>query len=284
MRKRATIIISGDVQDVGFRAVVMRMAQKAGLVGYVENLPNGTVRAICEGEEKVIKEFVKKLEIHNEEIDVEDTHVEWSESQNEFEDFRVKITDLGSEMFQGFATAGRMLGKVSQKIDHMHADLKAGFADVKGSINEMHTDLKNEICTGFKDTKDGLTRIESAVQTMHTDLKDGFTRVEGAVKEMHEDQTEGFARVEGSINEMHTDLKNEICTGFKDTKDGLTRIESAVQTMHTDTNQSFAVMDQKYGMISQQMTIAITELQKTTSALVSLTEKIGALIDKKLAE
>ncbi|MEW5937809.1 MAG: acylphosphatase [Candidatus Thermoplasmatota archaeon] len=226
MRKRATIIISGDVQDVGFRAVVMRMAQKAGLVGHVENLPNGTVRAICEGEEKVIKEFVKKLEIHNEEIDVEDTHVEWSESQKEFEDFRVKITDLGSEMFQGFATAGRMLGKVSQKIDNMHTDLKAGFADVKGSIREMHTDLK-----------------------------EGFTRVEGAVKDMRGEMKEGFDRVEG-----------------------------AVESMHTDMNQNFAVMDQKYGMISQQIALAVAELQKTTSALVSLTEKIGALIDKKLAE
>ena len=63
MKKRATIIISGDVQDVGFRGTVMRLAQKSGLVGYAENLPDGSVRAICEGEEKSIKVFARKLDI-----------------------------------------------------------------------------------------------------------------------------------------------------------------------------------------------------------------------------
>jgi acylphosphatase len=183
VKKRATIIISGDVQDVGFRAVVMRMGQKAGLVGYVENLPNGTVRAICEGEEKAIKEFINKLDKHHDDIVVENIEVKWSKSQGKFKYFEVKVTNLGNELFQGFATAGRKLS------------------------------------------------------TMHTDLKGGFDRVEGAI---------------GS--------------------------------MHKDMNVRFDTLDQKYGAISHQMNAVTIELQKTTAALVSMTEKVGAIIDKKLAE
>jgi acylphosphatase len=143
-KKRATIIISGDVQDVGFRGLVMRLAQKAELFGYVENMPDGSVRAICEGEEKAIKGFVKKLDIRNGNISVEKVDVKWSKAQGKFKYFEVKYSDLGAEMFQGFATAGRMLGDVRLDIKAMHTDLKEGFSDLKNETKEGFSDLKNE--------------------------------------------------------------------------------------------------------------------------------------------
>ena len=181
--KRATIIISGDVQDAGFRGKVMRMAQNLDLVGYIENLPDGTVRAICEGKEEAINDFAKMLDIHDDDIDVEKIDVGWSDATGEFKWFEVKFDNLGMEMFQGFATAGKKLGD------------------------------------------------------MHTDLKDGFNRVEGAIT-----------------------------------------------SMNSDMNDRFDTLDDKYGAISQQMNTLTIELQTSTKSLVSLTEKIGALIDQKLAQ
>jgi len=117
VKKRATIVISGEVQDAGFRGKVMRIAQKLELVGYIENLPNGTVRTICEGAEGAINDFIGKLDIHDDDIDVEDISVEWSDTTGEFEWFEVKFDNLGMEMFQGFATAGKKLSDVSRKVD-----------------------------------------------------------------------------------------------------------------------------------------------------------------------
>ncbi len=155
MKKRATIVISGDVQDVGFRGTIMRLAQKANLTGYVENLPNGTVRAVCEGDEKAIQGFVKKLDIQNSDIIVEKIDVKWSKAQEKFKYFEVKITNQGNEMFQGFATAGRMLNKVSQNVDgvrtevsSMHTDMNTRFdtLDTKyGEIGEKMTNLEHNI-------------------------------------------------------------------------------------------------------------------------------------------
>jgi acylphosphatase len=51
MKKRAILTVEGDVQEVGYRSAVMKIAQKLRLVGYVENLPNGAVKVVCEGEE-----------------------------------------------------------------------------------------------------------------------------------------------------------------------------------------------------------------------------------------
>ncbi len=115
--KRATIVLTGEVQDAGFRGKVMRIAQKLELMGYIENLPNGTVRVICEGSESAINDFIEKLDIHDDDIDVEDISVELSDATNEFEWFEVKFDNLGMEMFQGFATAGKKLSDISQKVD-----------------------------------------------------------------------------------------------------------------------------------------------------------------------
>lgn len=202
--KRATIVLTGEVQDAGFRGKVMRIAQKLELGGYIENLPNGTVRIICEGSEDAINNFVGKLDLHDDDIDVEDISLEWSDATGEFEWFEVKFDNLGMEMFQGFATAGKKLSDVSQKVDVVGQKV------------------------------DG---VSSDVRAMHTDLKEGFNSVEGAVS-----------------------------------------------SMHTDMNTRFDTLDDKYGAISRQMNTLTVELQTSTKSLVALTEKIGALIDEKLAE
>lgn len=43
------IIFSGRVQKVGFRLELYTLASRLGLVGTVENLPNGDVEAILQG-------------------------------------------------------------------------------------------------------------------------------------------------------------------------------------------------------------------------------------------
>ncbi len=152
MKKRATIVISGDVQDVGFRGIVMRIAQKSGLAGYVENVPDGTVRVICEGEEKATQGFIKKLNVRNGDTNVEKVDVKWSKAQGRFVYFQIKYSDLGAEMFQGFATAGRKLSAIDHnlgcKIDGMHIDMNTRFdtLDTKyGEISNKMNDLTTEL-------------------------------------------------------------------------------------------------------------------------------------------
>ncbi|MDJ0270939.1 MAG: acylphosphatase, partial [Aigarchaeota archaeon] len=59
--RRAEIIFDGEVQGVGFRYYVRRVARRLKLVGYVENLADGRVRVVCEGNEQSIEELVKQL-------------------------------------------------------------------------------------------------------------------------------------------------------------------------------------------------------------------------------
>ncbi|MBR6403011.1 MAG: acylphosphatase [Eubacterium sp.] len=76
---RRHMIISGDVQGVGFRYRANYAARGLGLTGYVRNLYNGKVELEVQGERELISRFLGEVEagsfIHIEDIDWKDIPV-----------------------------------------------------------------------------------------------------------------------------------------------------------------------------------------------------------------
>lgn len=54
--------VSGRVQGVGFRYFAHDAARRLRLVGYVTNLPDGSVRAYAEGPREALTEFLRQME------------------------------------------------------------------------------------------------------------------------------------------------------------------------------------------------------------------------------
>ena len=61
MRIRAEAKFTGNVQGVYFRDYTRRFATEIGIVGWVMNMPDGSVRAVFEGEREDIERIVRKL-------------------------------------------------------------------------------------------------------------------------------------------------------------------------------------------------------------------------------
>ncbi|MCD6483320.1 MAG: acylphosphatase [Candidatus Aenigmarchaeota archaeon] len=57
--QQVKIKIYGRVQGVGFRYFVYINTKKQNVTGYVKNLPDGTVEALFEGDEKQIHEMIR---------------------------------------------------------------------------------------------------------------------------------------------------------------------------------------------------------------------------------
>ncbi|HEV7701970.1 MAG TPA: acylphosphatase [Candidatus Paceibacterota bacterium] len=89
MTKRLECIVSGRVQGVLFRDFTQRTAKKLKLAGTVENLPDGTVKAIAEGDEIKLAEFLSKLKKGPLLSNVKDVKVEWFDATNIFLDFKI---------------------------------------------------------------------------------------------------------------------------------------------------------------------------------------------------
>ena len=56
---RRRVLVSGEVQGVGFRATCRRAARQAGVAGWVRNLSDGLVEAVFEGEPAAVEAMVR---------------------------------------------------------------------------------------------------------------------------------------------------------------------------------------------------------------------------------
>jgi len=63
MLQHLQLIISGRVQMVRFRVFVVKLANELGIIGTVENLPDGTVRVEVWGEKEQLQALRDKVKI-----------------------------------------------------------------------------------------------------------------------------------------------------------------------------------------------------------------------------
>jgi len=59
--KAIDVVVTGRVQRVGFRAFTRRNALLLGVKGYVENLGDGRVHAVLEGDEHQVDKLVELI-------------------------------------------------------------------------------------------------------------------------------------------------------------------------------------------------------------------------------
>lgn len=89
MMKRVECIVEGRVQAVGFRYFVSRNAKRLGIFGTAENMADGTVKVVGEGEEESLNEFISSIKEGSMFTKVENVRASFFDSKNEFKDFRV---------------------------------------------------------------------------------------------------------------------------------------------------------------------------------------------------
>ncbi|MFA4838947.1 MAG: acylphosphatase [Candidatus Neomarinimicrobiota bacterium] len=63
MMINAKMTVQGVVQGVGFRYFAKRKAATFRVVGFVQNLDNGDVYIEAEGEEGLVNDFIKEIQI-----------------------------------------------------------------------------------------------------------------------------------------------------------------------------------------------------------------------------
>ena len=100
--KRAIITVKGEVQRVGYRDFVERIARKLKINGFVENLKPHDVRIVCEGDEKPIATFLKQIDIKKSPVFVENIDAQYMEPTNEFKWFEIHrgepMEEIGERM------------------------------------------------------------------------------------------------------------------------------------------------------------------------------------------
>jgi acylphosphatase len=86
-RQRLTAVVGGEVQGVGFRWSVQREAGRLGLTGYAENLPDGSVRVVAEGDPDRLDELEAFLGQGPRWAEVRSVEAERAQATGEFRGF-----------------------------------------------------------------------------------------------------------------------------------------------------------------------------------------------------
>ena len=98
MQTRAKIIINGKVQMVGFRTFIKNSADSLDIKGFAENLPDGTVKIVCEGEKDKITDFISYIKQESPSFAaIDDIKVEYGAYKGEFSTFKRQGADVPSD-------------------------------------------------------------------------------------------------------------------------------------------------------------------------------------------
>lgn len=89
MQKRLECKITGRVQMVMFRDFTCRNARRLGLVGAVQNMNDGSVRAVAEGEEEKLRALLALLRKGPLFARVDNAEEKWSEPSGEYREFSI---------------------------------------------------------------------------------------------------------------------------------------------------------------------------------------------------
>ena len=90
MKVKAHVIVTGRVQGVYFRGNTRKEAQKLNVNGWVQNLPDGRVEAIFEGEKDNVDKLIEILRDGPSRANVTDLNLYWLDYNNEFNDFQIR--------------------------------------------------------------------------------------------------------------------------------------------------------------------------------------------------
>lgn len=87
--KHVRLIISGDVQGVGFRAWVYGKARERGITGWVKNTDDGSVEVVAEGRKGDLEALVTHCHNGPDVAWVEKVDVAWDQASDKFVGFEV---------------------------------------------------------------------------------------------------------------------------------------------------------------------------------------------------
>ena len=183
--KRLTAYISGSVQKVGYRGRVVQMANALGLKGIIENLNDGRVKIMAEGEEDKLGWFEEAIEIKNTLIQVSSVEKAYSKASGEFSGF--------------YKLVGQ--GETDSRLDQGVEVLK----EILVAVKDMNANLGGKM-DSMLDKQDAMLEKQDFMLDKQDDL---LTEVSDARKDLKSYMDRRFERIEVDVAEMKTALKNK---------------------------------------------------------------------------
>ncbi|MFZ2375947.1 MAG: acylphosphatase [Methanothrix sp.] len=198
--KRLTAYVSGNVQHSGYRARVTDIARMLGFKGTVENLDDGRVKIIAEGDEDKLRWFEEAICIKNSLINVSSIEKEYSSQRGDVNRFYKLVEkgetdsrlDTAADHLKSLIVAvNRMNDNLSSKIDQMNDNLSS-------KIDQMNDNLSSKMDVMIDLQKDALSGQEILIE----EVRQSREEIKGRLDQR-------FDKLESEVAEMRGALKSK---------------------------------------------------------------------------
>ena len=140
MKKRVVLRAVGKVQKVGYRDFVQDSARELGVVGTVENMRDGSVQIVCEGEEATIGKFQKAIKVKKDFIDVKNVSViKTGKAAGKFKYFEIKYGRMAEEIGDRMGAGILYMGATRDEVRCVKDEVKASRQDIQAMHGDMNT-------------------------------------------------------------------------------------------------------------------------------------------------
>lgn len=193
---RATVRVFGNVQAVGYRALVKFIARSLGVRGLVRNLDDGSVEVFAEAPEDIMDRFVKMIDVKGRAEDVLSLHVERVEVSREGEtgysgpwrSYGAFEIDYGEErprpIERDIAESLEWSGLYFTKLVTEFSDLRREFRDYRDEFRDYRNEFrefKNESISLANET---LEEVKELRRDLKTILDERLARLERDISEI----------------------------------------------------------------------------------------------------
>jgi len=218
---RATIRVFGNVQAVGYRALVKMIARRMGVKGLIRNLEDGSVEVFAEAEEKVLDEFLKAIDVKGRPEDLLSLHVDRIEVYREGEpgyrgpwrSYGVFEIDYGEEkprpIEKDMAESLEWAKLYFTKLVSEFGSLRGEFRDYRDEFRDFRNEFR-DYRKEFKDFRGEFRDYRGEFRDFRDESLKLSREILGEVKELRKDLKtildERLARMEKDIAEIKAKL------------------------------------------------------------------------------
>jgi len=151
MQKCHSIIVTGKVQDIGFRSIVEHIGRSFGIPGLVFNAKDGSVKILCCGEDSVIDNFTQAIKVRG------------AENGAEIANIKEKTLSINIDLPDEFSKASSDDEiDIGRKLDKANLLLKSGFDNVNVGLTDIKIGLNNLTTMMYEHN----TRLEAILEKL----------------------------------------------------------------------------------------------------------------------
>jgi len=206
-------MVSGKVQQAGYRDRVVGIGKNLALSGYAENLSDGRVKIVAEGDEEVLEQLTAAINIKNTLINVENLESSDLEATGEFSGFYKLVKE----------------GETDERLDTAADQLK----ELIGATNNGFSTLNNTMTAGFNKLALGQDKMLDKQDRM-LEKQDSMLEKQDLMLEKQDTSINILEKVHGDTSQIKTTL-SRIEVDVKDTRYSLSsNIEEKHQKLENE--------------------------------------------------